>query len=85
MSTVLFIKSLIFAVIVLFLLIELSSVYTWSIFNEIVTLEDGNVGTKETALDVIRKIIDGGLPNSFIQAIYNVYYEQDSQQGVIVE
>ena len=85
MSTVLFIKSLIFAVIVLFLLIELSSVYTWSIFNEIVTLEDGNVGTKETALDVIRKIIDGGLPNSFIQSIYNVYYGKDSQQGVIVE
>ena len=59
MSTVLFIKSLIFAVIVLFLQIELSSVYAWSIFNEIVTLEDGDVGTEETALDVIRKIIDG--------------------------
>ena len=49
MSTVLFIKSMIFAVIVLFSLIELSSVYAWSIFNEIVTLEDGNVGTEETA------------------------------------
>jgi len=61
MSTVLFIKSLIFAVIVLFSLTESSSVYTWSIFNEIVTLEDGNLGTEETALDVIRKINRWGI------------------------
>ena len=38
------------------------SVYEGYIFTEIVTLEEGNVGTMETALDMIRKVIDGGLP-----------------------
>ena len=62
MATVLFIKNLIFAVIVLFLFTGFSSVYAGSIFNEIVTLEDENVETVETALDKIRKVTDGGLP-----------------------
>ena len=62
MATVLFIKNLIFAVIVLFLFTGFSSVYAGSIFNEMETLEDNNVETVETALDKIRKVTDGEFP-----------------------
>ena len=58
MTNVLSRKGLVIATISLFLLTGLSSVYAGSVFNEIETYEDDNIGTVETSLDKIRKVTD---------------------------